>query len=229
MESLLWDFNKIRGNNTGIIRIGIAHTRGQVILPDIIQAFKAEYPHYSFVITSGSNQHSKKNLYDESVHVIIGELDEFSPGMQVYPLYRERIIYAACKSLIEDDIEELRMKNYSVLQKYPFLLCNIEDIAGRIGRLFLLNNNLRPADSIEANNLANLLVMCVKGMGICLCPENLIKNTLTKEQLDTLYIGEIEEDSEFQISLGVLKKNIRWEPLARFIELARKMSPDWAW
>ena len=224
MESLYWDFNKISGNDAGIIRIGIAHARGLVLLPEIIQAFRKEYPHYSFAVTSGSNQNSKKNLYDENVHVIIGELDEFSRGMQVYPLYRERIIYAGLKSLVRNDMEALKDKKYSVLQKYPFLLCNIEDIAGRIGRLFLSNNNLRPTDSIEVNNLAILLAMCIKGMGICLCPEYLLKNMLTKEQLDTLFIGEIDEDAEFQISMGILKKNINWEPLLRFIEIAKKMT-----
>ena len=74
------EFSDITNNQRGILRIGIAFTRGRTIMPDLITAFQARYPNISIELSEAPNRTLHQNLltlyksggynigYDERLH-----------------------------------------------------------------------------------------------------------------------------------------------------------------
>ena len=64
-----------------------------------------------------------------------------------------------------------------------------------------------------------LLSLCVLGVGACFSPENLIRTTLSDDQIASLHVIRLPE-ATYQIRFGVLKNTYRWSMIQVFIQSA---------
>lgn len=200
-DSMHREFADIGSNESGIVHVGIAHTRSSTILPDVIAAFQNRYP----LIQIASNEQTNSRILDAlragERDVAIARFDTGAPEFSVRTLYSEDVLLVASKELFEIDGEpKLNADVFAKLSEIPFFMSSDEDITGRIGSAFLRKYGLNPPVKAYSDNAATLLGLCTKGLGACFCPDKLLFAALSPQQLGAVQVLPINERYNIQIA-----------------------------
>ena len=200
-DSMRREFADIGSNESGIVHVGIAHTRSSTILPDIIAEFQQRYP----LIQIASNEQTNSRILDAlragERDIAIARFDTSAPEFSARTLYSEDVLLVVSKKLIEIDGEPKLDESASArLSDIPFFMSSNEDITGRIGSAFLRKSGLNPPIKAYSDNAATLLSLCVRGLGACFCPNKLLYATLSHEQLASVHVLSIGEQYDIQIA-----------------------------
>ncbi|MDO4322983.1 MAG: LysR family transcriptional regulator [Lachnospiraceae bacterium] len=231
--SMMQEFQDISENQKGILRIGIAYTRGRTIMPMLIEKFLEIHPYYEVRLVEDSNEMLQKYVLNGDVDLAIANFPESIPGIELHPFYFEEIVLLIARPLLEQlygeetqhTIRKIENGDLSVLQNCPFVLGSPDDITGSIGRHFLRQANLTPVVKAQSDNVETILSMCVRGIGACFCPENLMKMTLSKSQISRLRGFRLSGAAKYQIRFGVLQQNYQWNAISEFMKIAVEAFP----
>lgn len=224
------EFCDITQNQKGLLRIGIAFTRGRTILPRVIVAFQKEYPNITVELSEASNDVLHQMLLNGEIDIGIADFPDSFQGITLKDYYREEIVLLIARSLFTDLLLEkstvcekrLREGDLSVLKDFPFLLESEKHIEGKIGRRFLSNAGIvLPFIKATSSNMTTLLELCVLGSGACFCPENLARAVLTKKQFDDLLLLRLGKEAVYQIRFGYHSDEYQWSVMDAFMDCAR--------
>jgi DNA-binding transcriptional LysR family regulator len=98
----------------------------------------------------------------------------------------------------------------------------LEDIGGRIEEKMIRRAGIaRPRIVATSNNSETLLALCLRGAGVSLCSETLLRAALTPEQVDSLVIIRRGDIARYPIRFGYQEKGHLWSAIAAFMETAR--------
>ena len=230
------EFSDIKDSESGIVRVGVAHTRSRTIMPGIISAFQARYPFIQIVSVEQTNSRIIASLLAEERDVAIARCDASMPEVAAHTLYKENVLLVVSKKLLDGDTTSLSTGKKTAstdesfqfedpsnsgnpeqktlepailteLAKTPFFMSSEEDITGRIGAAFLRQHNLNPPIKAYSDNAATLLALCTEGLGACFCPDKLLYAALSDSQRKTVEIFPIHES--YPIQIAHLKKAYR--------------------
>ena len=224
------EFSDISDNQKGLLRIGIASTRGHATMPGLIDGFQEHYPHIEIRLVEAANDQLCQNLIDGETDLAVANFPETVPGIELEDFYQEEIVLLMSDSLLqriygeEQDaaLERLRAGDLTILQDCPFLLNRSEDIAGRIGRALLLQAEIVPMVRVESSNIETLLELCARGGGACFCPGNLMKAALSQKELAQLNVLRFSQGTRYPIRFGYRKQAYRWSVISDFIAFSRQ-------
>ncbi len=228
------EFCDISQNQRGILRIGIANTRGRAILPDVIMKFQETYPLIRIALMEDSNDNIHRKLLDGEVDLAIANFPNSLPGVTLRDFYREEVALFVSRKLFESlfgdeapyRAQEFEQGNYSVIANCPLMLGSVEDIGGHIERMLLKRADIiHPRIVMTSGNLETLLAMCLRGAGACFCPELLVRSTLTTEQLDSLLVLHVGEMARYQIRFGYRTHTYQWSIIDAFIQTTINIVP----
>ena len=193
-RSMQEEFQDIALEGRGILSIGIAHTRGKIILPRLLPLYHAVYPRIEVQIVEDTNDTLISKLLHGQVDLIIANTPDEIPELCTRNFYQEEIILLVARSLLEKNTGRAlqETKNLQLLADCPFLLHGPTDIAGRMGRNLLQKAGFVPKVSVISNNVETLLQLCLKGEGVCFSPDTLIKGSLTKAVRQDLIIVHLD-------------------------------------
>ncbi len=224
------EFSDICDEKKGVLRIGIAHTRGRALMPDIIAEYKKEHPDIIIQIIEGENDDLPSLLLDGSIDLMIAYHSQNHPDIEFNNYYEEEIILLISDELLQsvygkrknEIVNILHQKpNLSLLKECPFLLSSKDDIAGKISRIFLSEVNFDLKISVESKNIETLLEMCCKGIGACFCPKILVDKTLDNKQISALHLFQLDERAKYMIIFGFIKKRYYSKSIQEFVEVAK--------
>ena len=85
------EFLDISKNDEGILRVGIAFTRGRTILPDIIMAFQKEHPHIRIALVEATNEALRQKLLEGDIDLAIAYFPTALPGVILRDFYQEEV------------------------------------------------------------------------------------------------------------------------------------------
>ena len=227
-QAMQTEFGDITGNQRGLLRIGIAHTRCRAIMPDILLAFQKAYPHIEIRLSEDVNEGLHSRLQNGEIDLAIAHFPDSLPEIVQYPFYDEEVVLLLSKDLSGlSDLpdEHFPLEDLAPFASYPFLLGNPDDIAGRIGRERMKRDRLQPIIRAQSDNIETLLALCAHGMGICFCPENLLPVALSKEQLCHLRIYRLGAGASYPIRFGCRKEPYQSQRIAEFMRIARAALP----
>jgi DNA-binding transcriptional LysR family regulator len=227
IETMKHDFKDIREDKKGILRIGIAPTRGRAILTDIIEAFHAQYPGIQIVITEDTNDGLQLDVQNGKIDIAIANLTG-ADDIVLRDFYKEEIVLFAADKLLEqcfpqnkaEAIIELRKGNFALLKACPFILGSPQDIASRISTQMLRSNTIEPKTVVHADNAELWLSLCLKGLGFCFCPNVLAKAVLSKKQLQSLHMFHLGDSGKYQIHFAHRREDHIWSVMQSFMEIA---------
>lgn len=228
--SIKEEFSDICDEKKGLLRIGIAHTRGLALMPDIIAEYKKQYPDITIQIIEGENDDLPSFLLDGAIDLMIASPSENHPNIEFDNYYEEEVILLISDELLENVYEKRKNEivsmlhqepNLSLLKESPFLLSSKEDIAGRISSIFLSEVNFHLKISVESKNIQTLLEMCCRGLGACFCPKLLVDKTLDNDQISRLHLFQLDERAKYMISFGFIKKRYYPNAVREFVEVAK--------
>lgn len=224
------EFCDISQKQKGILRVGAATTRGQMILPKTIALFQENYPHISIELTEGSNSELNQKLLKGTIDLAVAEFPDNVSGISLSDFYREEHVLVVEKALFKKcfvfDPEECRKRllagDYSALKKCPFVLGGIEDIDGRIGRDVLKRAGIdQPLVTATSHNVGMLLKLSLYGIGACICPKEIVQSVLTPQQLDSLWVFPLGLKVASRIQFGYSEQSYQWSVIEKFIACAR--------
>lgn len=226
------EFSDISGNQKGVLRIGIAITRGYTIMPPLIEYFQQRYPHIMVQLIENSNDKLREDLENGLTDLVISNLPEALPGIEVVDFYQEEVVLAVSQTLLERTLgrspnlaeQKIEQGDLTPLRECPFLLNTQLDIAGRIGYEQLSQAGIIVTPQVTSHNIATLLSLCVRGVGACFCPENLLEMTLPPEQKSRLRVFHFMADTHYMIRFGYRRQSYQWMIISKFIELARQFA-----
>lgn len=229
MNAMRQEFCDITENQKGVLRVGVAFTRGHVIMPDLITEFQKKYPNISVELAEASNEGLHRNLLNGEIDVAIANFPESLQGVEQQDFYREEVVLFIACSLLKElygegadaAVERIAAGEMNLLKNCPFVLNDSADIAGKIGRFAVEQANLQPVIKAKAANIETLLSLCVRGSGACFCPENLARATLSKAELAALYRIRLGGYAEYPIRFGYLKQSYQWSIIEEFMKTAR--------
>lgn len=227
-QTLEREMGDIANDQRGLLRIGIASTRGRTIMPPLIHAFREKHPFITIKLIEAVNDQLQQALLDGEVDLAIADFPRTVPGLEVRDFYQEEVVLLATRSLLErvygpsaEALEEqIRRDGLKPLENCPFLFNSPQDIAGRIGRGLLAQAGMVPRIAAESSNMETLLSLCVLGEGVCFCPENLMRTALRQDEVDKLSLFRLGAEGRYMIRLACLKQEHRWSALEDFIHLA---------
>ena len=214
---------------TGALRIGIAHTRGRAILPDVIERFCRTYPNVVVELREGTNAEVNRALVAGELDLAIAAFEHNLPGVEMLPYFEERVILLASEQLLQSReidpdavAEPLSRGDLSPLSDCPFVLGPPEDITGELSLRLLAQANFKPHFSVRSSNMETLLALALRGVGANLSPENLVCATATPEQKRGLRSYDLGPEAAYPICFGLPDHGYRWCATEDFIEMARQ-------
>lgn len=223
------EFLDISQNDEGILRVGIAFTRGRTILPDIIMAFQEKHPYIRIALVEATNEALRQKLVEGDIDLAIAFFPTSLPGVILRDFYQEEVVILVLRELFEtlygDETEERVRRvsegDYSALENCPLILGSLEDIGGRIERTLVMRAGLsRPRIVATSNNSETHLALCIRGAGACLCSETLARGALSEEQLKKLLVIRLGETARYPICFGYRDKPYQWSIIQEFMDTA---------
>ncbi len=171
--------NDIADNVRGELKIGITHTRGQMILPSILPEFIKKYPNVSLFLTEGSTRLLEESLNRGDIDVLIGFTPFVSVEAITTDLIHENLYIAAPKELLKDKFED----NYDeILDKYkkkpdlnifkdlPFVLLQKNDRIRVTVDAEFKYAGIEPFVRLETQNVQTAFALAAEGAGLTVVP-----------------------------------------------------------
>ena len=144
----------VSGSESGVLRIGVAPARGEVLLPPLLEVFHRRYPRVRVVLCEMANAMIWKALEREEIDLALARWEEELPGVSLYPYQEEEIVLLLSADLYQrlPGTEEEKSRVLSAPQKElpvflepcDFLLNSEGDIAGRLARKLFREASFAP-------------------------------------------------------------------------------------
>lgn len=231
LDNLQREFCDITENQKGVLKIGIAYTRGRAIMPRLIARFQEQYPNIEIHMSEAANKTLHNHLLHGEVDLAIANFPSSLQGVELQDFYPEEVVLLISSTLLDklyptgqEEVEAcIAAGDLSVLQNCPFILDNPGDIAGGIERKVLEAAGIKPNVKAMANSSETLLSLCVEGVGACFCPENLVSTALSAEQAAGLKVFHLGEVAKYPIRFGFLKTTYQWNMMSEFMRIASEL------
>lgn len=226
------EFCDISQNQRGVLRIGVAYTRGRTILPDVILEFQRKYPLIRIDLVEDSNDVLHRKLLDGDVDLAIAHFPESMPGITLREFYREEVVLLVARELFcsiygDETQERIRLfeeGDHSALGECPLILGGMDDLDGQIAQTLLKRERIaHPQIVATSSNAETQLAMCIRGIGGCFCPVILARAALTEEQLSSLVTLHLGSEARYRIRFGYRTKSYQWSIIDAFMEVAKEI------
>lgn len=230
-ESMEYEFKDIAHEDKGKLRIGISHTRGRAIMPKLIIEYQKVYPNIEIQLVEDLNDILQQKLINGEIDLAIAKFDSNEPDIISEDFYNEEVLLIISDKILdelykdrkEEIIKRLENKDICSLADCPFLLNGQKDIFGKIGHSILKQGDFIPKIKVMSSNIGTLLNLCTYGAGACFCTENILKTSLSPEQLSSLRIFRFGKEAEYTICFEYLKKSYQWSMITNFISMSKNL------
>lgn len=217
---------------TGVLRVGIAPNRAHAVLGEALLRYAEKYPQVQVEVQQGNNSRLLYELTEGRMDLAIVNVQEPITGIVSRPFYEEAMILLLPKKLAAERLGQdeekikafLRMleegdaKELAQLADYPFLLPGEGTVIGSLIRRLFAAADCAPFIRLSSDNLRLLMMLSAQGLGITVCPENLIHRNLTPEALNRVYPFRLHHGSQL-ISFCYREGLENWQLLRDFLSI----------
>ena len=233
-DRMLRDFDEIREEKRGRLRVGIAVNRGKMLMPAAVRKFHEAWPLVEVRIDERKNDELLPALYDGEIDLAIANFPGDAHGVAMEDYYRAEVVLAVSENLLqahfESRTEEVKAElnksqDLRLLSGIPFLMSNIQGVTGRIERNLIRRAGITPEVRASSANIGTILDMCVLGEGACFCPEDLLRD-LPADGPEGLFILHFPNGGTvYPVRFGWLQEEKEWRIRRAFIDTAKRAFP----
>ena len=176
--SKVGDINK---RYLGVLRVGISHTCGLALLPDILPKFRAEFPQVEFSLFEGNSTQLEDELSHGRADLIICFQPIVLEGVETIPLTEQRMVMVVPRAftdrLFGARAEEIRRQfaqqgaDIRAFEHLPFVLIKKGNRTRNIVDQYFSRCFFKPQLLLETENTVTTLAMAQAGVGVTICPE----------------------------------------------------------
>lgn len=195
------EFADMRRETGGILRVGVSYVRGKVWMPELIAAYHKKLPEMELHVSEGANGQLVRQAISGALDIVLAYVPEQTPELCAEELYREKMLLIAPGQYLTDTQREaIRSGDLRCLSECRFLMNPPGDNAERVGRQLLRQAGILPKSNVTAYSTEILLELCLRGEGICFCPDFMAQTILTPEQKRKLFFCSVS--GEYPVSLA---------------------------
>ena len=164
----------------GVLRVGISHTCGLALLPEILPKFRAEFPLVEFALFEGNSNQLEDELSHGRVDLIICFQPIIMEGVAAISLTQQQLVMVVPKTFTQQlfgaQAEEVRAQfaqgaDIAAFQEMPFVLIKRGNRTRNIVDQYFNRYYFQPKLILETENTVTTLAMAQAGVGITICPE----------------------------------------------------------
>lgn len=188
----------------GMLKIGIVESLCTIILPELLESYKIQYPKVEIIIKLGTCSTLRNMLKDNKVDLIfiLGETVEDS-DLVSYISYNEPMALLASSTNHLSNKNDLTLEDIS---SEPLILtekgCNYRTVFESL----FYEKNIKPHLSLEIGSIETIKNFIIRNLGITFLPEMTAKKELIEGKLVTLNFSECQ----FNMSTQVLYHKNKW-------------------
>ena len=184
-EETYQELSDIKDFSKGQLIIGMSHTRGRKILPEILPIYKERFPNIDLHLKEGNSSELASGLLHGEIDLIIDMLPFKVDNVETVPICNEEILLAVPNKVLEKTYpghaEELKEKlslsaDLSLVKDCPFLLINPGNRVRTLADEMFEEAQITPNIILETENIETVLALSVKGMGITFYPKMFISS-----------------------------------------------------
>ena len=175
--SKVGDINK---QYVGALRVGISHTCGLALLPDVLPKFRLEFPQVEFSLSEGNSNQLEDELAHGRTDLIICFQPIIMEGVTTVPLTEKRLMMVVPRTftghLFGEQVEEVRKQfaqgaDIRAFEAMPFVLIKRGNRTRSIVDQYFRRYYFKPQLILETENTVTTLAMALAGVGVTICPE----------------------------------------------------------
>lgn len=238
-RQLYSDIEDIHTNRRGELRLGISHTRGRVIVPELLPLYRNLYPLVEFSLVEGNSAALDEALQHGKIDLVIGFTPILLDTIAYETLLRERLFLVVPRKYMEqqygpDALEMLgRFRDgqldIGALRDYPFLMLKKGNRVRSMVDGYLAKNGIEPRILLEIENIETTFALSMRGMGITVYPEMFLKaqrNTVAANTLLPADAFPIPDDDTVGTLVAGYRKDLPLSATTQeFIKLAKTRLP----
>lgn len=175
----------IKDFSVGQLTIGVSHTRGRIILPEVLPSYKERFPNIELKLVEGNSSMLAGELLHGDIDLLIDMLPIRAEQVETVPICEEEILLAVPDQVLirtfPDRYEEIsqrlsRHMDLTLLQDCPFLLLHEGNRIRTIADEMFEEAQIAPDIVLETENIETVLALAAKGMGITFYPRMFISD-----------------------------------------------------
>lgn len=222
------EFADIAGDAQGLLSVGIASTRGRLLMPEAISEFRRRKPGVRVLIDEAENEDIVDSLREGRVDMAVATFPNNLPGIEVRLLRTEQIVLLISWSLLRElygeearqvSEEVVRRGSLAPLKGCPFLLLGRHDEPGDLSRRLLIASGLEGEAVVISSNSETLMELAVRDMGATFVPRDLAHAMLGDGEEDDMCIMNLGPDARIDIHVAWRQSNHVWSVITDFADL----------
>ncbi|MCD8082692.1 MAG: LysR family transcriptional regulator [Clostridiales bacterium] len=227
----------IKDFSIGQLVIGLSHTRGRVILPEILPVYKERFPSIDLKLAEGNSSELADDLLHGAVDLIIDLLPIRTENVETVPICEEEILLAVPDSVLERTfpgrLEEIKARldehvDLRLLERCPFLMINKGNRVRTIADEMFEEAEFTPDIILETENIETVLALSAKGMGITFYPRMFISGHANFQNkmgnlLGVTFYHLDHAKAHSILAIGYHKGHYMSQATKEFIRIAKEM------
>lgn len=227
-RALEQEFADIAGDVQGLLAVGVASTRGHLLMPRAISEFAKTHPRVAMRLHEAENDELIEVLQEGRVDMVLATVPENAPGLVVRHLRTERIMLLVADELVRelygDEADEAIAEaehtgSLASLSKLPFMLLGEGDEPGDISRDILARSGIRPVARVLSKNSETLVDLAIRGVGACFVPSELVAAIADEESAQGLRSIALGDDVAIPIHVAWRASGHVWSVIEAFADL----------
>ena len=232
----------IKDFSTGQLSIGVSHTRGRVILPEILPSYQTQFPGIELKLIEGNSSTLASELLHGNIDLMIDLLPFAVENVETVPVCAEEILLIAPDIVLEKAypgrLEEIKAQlsqstDLRLLESCPFILLQKGNRVRTIADEMFEEAQITPRIVLETENIETVLALSAKGMGITFFPRMFMSNDQSTQDHRTKFMERARLNPyplNFRRAHGVLgigyhKGHYMSRATKEFIRIAKERIP----
>lgn len=205
----------VRHGDVGNIRIGSSSTIGAYILPPILRRFRDERPRVHVHLRSGTSEDVIEDLIAGEVNVGICRLTQH-PEVEALHLFNDDL------ALVVSPRHPFAAKGRVTVAeagKEPFLFFERSTSYHSLVYSMFLRVGVVPESVMELDSMETTKRMVEEGLGVSILPLVSVQRELEAGQLKEVGIRDMEQPTQREVGVHVLRNRILPPPLVDFLKV----------
>lgn len=224
----------IKDFRRGEVTVGIAPSRGNIMLPRLISEYHRRFPQVRIHVYEGDQSALRERLELGKIDVAIG-FDFASELIETQPLFFESQYIVVPAPILqqyfsEEERQQIMSSKSLPLQTFahcPFVVANSSSWTGQLlHQVSAKEGGFEPMVSAHTYNTMTMLALCRAGIGVSLCAKTFLWDELKKANKSSsdLFCFLLDDSlASSQLVIGTKKGGYHARSVTEFIKAAKEV------
>lgn len=221
----------IKDFRQGRISLGIAPSRGLVMLPPLLAEYHRKFPQVLIRVYEGDNTQIQEQLLGGKIDLAIG-FESHDEAIESDVLFHEQQYIVVPKTIFktyftpEQQIQMLESKTVAptLFAECPFVAANSSSWTDQIFRKMIEKYGVSPNVIVRTYNTFTMLALCRSGLGVSICSKTFLWDDLKKSRRPDRELYCFLPDDELaanKIVISTKKGSYRTRAVKELIQVAK--------